>query len=129
MLHLIKIKYMIYSSTRNILYSNLFKKNYIYYQFSKNNQVNIYTENYFIVVGMMFIKVIMLNLSFYREKIEIIEILILEILIIIDLDIREIFKEYGNSNLAIVYIDENNLKINKFFKQILWAKILTKVYN
>ncbi len=113
---------------RNILYSNLFKQElYLLPIFQKDKQLFIYTQNYFYNNWNDVHKSDYVEFILPLENIEIIEILNLSNKNIIDLDIREIFKEYGNSNLAVVYIEENNLKINKvFLKTNIMGKNINK---
>jgi len=113
---------------RNIQYSNLFQQElYLLPVFQKNKQLYIYTQNYFYSKWNEIHKSDYVEFILPLENIEIIEILNSSSNNIIDLDIREIFKEYGNSNLAIVYIEEKNSKINKvFLKTNIMGKNINK---
>ncbi len=113
---------------RNIQYSNLFQQElYLLPIFQKDKQLYIYSQNYFYNKWNEIHKSDYVEFILPLENIEIIEILNLSRNNIIDLDIREIFKEYGNSNLAIIYIEENNSKINKvFLKTNIMGKNINK---
>ena len=87
--------------------------------FKKDNQLNIYTNNYFYENWNKKNKNTVVEFILPIENIEVLEILNINIENLYNVKIREIFSEYNNKNLALIIIEENESEIEKIFLQTL----------
>ena len=95
--------------------------------FKKDNQLNIYTNNYFYENWNKKNKNTVIEFILPIENIEVLQILNVNIENLYNVKISEIFTEYNNKNLALIIIEENNSKIEKIFlKTLLVGKKIDK---
>ena len=95
--------------------------------FKKDNQLNIYTNNYFYENWNKKSKNTVIEFILPIENIEVLQILNVNIENLYNVKISEIFTEYNNKNLALIIIEENNSKIEKIFlKTLLVGKKIDK---
>ena len=95
--------------------------------FKKDNQLNIYTNNYFYENWNKKNKNTVIEFILPIENIEVLQILNVNIENLYNVKISEIFTEYNNKNLALIIIEENNSKIKKIFlKTLLVGKKIDK---
>jgi len=87
--------------------------------FKKNNQLNIYTNNYFYENWNKKNKDTVVEFILPIENIEILQVLNINIENLLNIKIEEIFSEYNNKNLALIIIEENESKIEKIFLKTL----------
>ena len=101
-------------------YSNISQNElYLLPIFKKDNQLYIYTKNYFYKNWNNKNKNNVVEFILPIENIEVLQILNSNIENLINVKVREIFSEYNNKNLALVIIEENNSKIEKIFLKTL----------
>ena len=91
--------------------------NFILIEFNieKDDQIYIYTKNYFYDNWNTTKKNDFIEFILPIENIEIIQILNLNLNNLINVQIKEIFKEYENKNTALIFIEENKSVIEKIF--------------
>ncbi len=87
--------------------------------FKKDNQLNIYTNNYFYENWNKMNKNTVVEFILPIENIEVLQVLNNNIENLLNVKIREIFSEYDNKNLALIIIEENDFKIEKIFLKTL----------
>ena len=87
--------------------------------FKKDNQLNIYTNNYFYENWNKKNKNTVVEFILPIENIEVLEILNINIENLYNVKIREIFSEYNNKNLALIIIEEKDSEIEKIFLKTL----------
>ena len=87
--------------------------------FKKDNQLNIYTNNYFYENWNKMNKNTVVEFILPIENIEVLQVLNINIENLLNVKIREIFSEYNNKNLALIIIEENESKIEKIFLKTL----------
>ena len=87
--------------------------------FKKDNQLNIYTNNFFYENWNKKNKNTVVEFILPIENIEVLQILNINIENLLNVKIREIFSEYNNKNLAMIIIEENASKIEKIFLKTL----------
>ena len=87
--------------------------------FKKDNQLNIFTNNYFYENWNKKNKNTVVEFILPIENIEVLQILNINIENLYNVKIREIFSEYNNKNLALIIIEENESEIEKIFLQTL----------
>ena len=87
--------------------------------FKKDNQLNIYTNNFFYENWNKKNKNTVVEFILPIENIEVLQILNINIENLLNVKIREIFSEYNNKNLALIIIEENASKIEKIFLKTL----------
>ena len=87
--------------------------------FKKDNQLNIYTNNYFYENWNKMNNNTVVEFILPIENIEVLQVLNINIENILNVKIREIFSEYDNKNLALIIIEENDSKIEKIFLKTL----------
>ncbi len=101
---------------RGILYSDISQDElYLLPILKKDDQIFIYTKNYFYDNWNTKKKYDFVEFILPIENIEIIQILNLNSNNLINVQIKEIFKEYGNKNTALIFIEESNSIIKKIF--------------
>ena len=88
--------------------------NFIYYQSIKNDQLYIYSQNFFIKWNEMSQNELV-EFILPLENIETIQKVNLHQNDLLNLDIRDLFQEYGNKNLILVFIEENKSSEIKIF--------------
>ena len=109
---------------RNISYSEIVDKDlYLLPILLKENQVYIYSNNYFYNKWNEIYKSEQIEFILPIENIEIIEHINSNKNNLYDIDLNKLFKEYVNKNLALVIIEESNLSENKIY---LRTRILNK---
>ncbi len=111
-----------------ISYSDIVKNEfYLLPILKKNDQLYIYSQNYFYQKWNEINKNELVEYILPLENIETIQKINLYRNDLLDLDIRNLFQEYGNRNLILVFIDEKNLSEGKIFiKMNLLGKVLSK---
>ena len=111
-----------------ISYSDIVKNEfYLLPILKKNDQLYIYSQNYFYQKWNEINKNELVEYILPLENIETIQKINLYKNDLLDLDIRNLFQEYGNRNLILVFIDEKNLSEGKIFiKMNLLGKVLSK---
>ncbi len=87
--------------------------------FKKNNQLNIYTNNYFYENWNKKNENTVVEFILPIENIEVLQVLNINIENLLNVKIGEIFSEYNNQNLALIIIEENDFKIEKIFLKTL----------
>ena len=87
--------------------------------FKKDNQLNIFTNNYFYENWNKKNKNTVVEFILPIENIEVLQILNINIENLYNIKIREIFSEYNNKNLALIIIEENEFEIEKIFLKTL----------
>ena len=87
--------------------------------FKKDNQLNIFTNNYFYENWKKKSKNTVVEFILPIENIEVLQILNINIENLYNIKIREIFSEYNNKNLALIIIEENEFEIEKIFLKTL----------
>ena len=87
--------------------------------FKKNNQLNIYTNNYFYENWNKKNENTVVEFILPIENIEVLQVLNINIENLLNVKIGEIFGEYNNQNLALIIIEENDFKIEKIFLKTL----------
>ena len=87
--------------------------------FKKDNQLNIFTNNYFYENWKKKSKNTVVEFILPIENIEVLQILNINIENLYNVKIREIFSEYNNKNLALIIIEENEFEIEKIFLKTL----------
>ena len=109
---------------RNISYSEIVDKDlYLLPILLKENQVYIYSNNYFYNKWNEIYKSEQIEFILPIENIEIIEHINSNKNNLYDIDLNKLFKEYVNKNLALVIIEESNLNEDKIY---LRTRILNK---
>ena len=95
--------------------------------FRKDNQIYVYTKNYFYDKWNTDEKNEIVEFILPIENIEIFQILNLNIDNLFNVDIESIFVEYKGKNLALVIIEEDNKRIDKIFlKTSIMGKNINK---
>lgn len=95
--------------------------------FKKDNQLNIFTNNYFYENWNKKNKNTVVEFILPIENIEVLQILNINIENLYNVKIREIFSEYNNKNLALIIIEENESEIEKIFlKTLIVGKKINK---
>lgn len=101
---------------RGILYSDISQDElYLLPILKKDDQIYIYTKNYFYDNWNKIRKYDFVEFILPIENIEIIQILNINSNNLINVQIKEIFKEYENKNTALIFIEESNSVIEKIF--------------
>ena len=109
---------------REILYSDIADKDfYILPIFLKQNEINIFSNNYFYKNWNEFDNNDLLEFILPLENIEIIQYINKSRNNLLSLDLNTIFNEYADKNIAIIFIEEDELNKKKFY---LKAKIQNK---
>ena len=125
MLHLIKIKFIIYFL--KLSYSEISDKElYILPVLIKNNEVFIFNNNFFYSSWNKVFESDLIEFILLLENIEIIQNINNSKNNLIDIDLDKLFKEYQNKNLALVLIEINDSKNEKGY---IKAKIQGKIYQ
>jgi len=115
---------------KDISYSEIINKEvYILPILKKNNQVFIYSQNYFYDNWNIFHDKELLEFILPLENIEIIQNINLHKNNLLDLELRDLFFEYSGNNLALVLIKLNNQKEEKLYlkTEILGKKIVKNI--
>ncbi len=96
----------------------------------KNDELNIYNQNYFYEKWNEIGNNERVEFILPLEKIEILQNINNNKDNLLDIDIKDIFKEYSKKNFALIIIEENNLGRDKvFLKTNLMGKIINKSLN
>ena len=96
----------------------------------KNDELNIYNQNYFYEKWNEIGNNERVEFILPLEKIEILQNINNNKDNLLDIDIKDIFKEYYKKNFALIIIEENNLGRDKvFLKTNLMGKIINKSLN
>jgi hypothetical protein len=96
---------------RNILYSEITKKDlFILPILKKDNKIFIYNQNFFYDKWNEFYETNLIEFILPLENIEIIQNVNLNSLNLLNLKLSDLFVEYSGKNLALVLIEDNNLK-------------------
>ena len=113
---------------RNISYSEISDKElYILPILIKENEIFIFNNNYFYKNWNEVYKENLIEFILPLENIEVIKNINTMKNNLLDLEVRSLFKEYTNKNLALVIIEENKSKIEKaFIKAMIQDKNITK---
>jgi len=116
---------------REILYSEIVEKElYILPLLIKNNEIFIFNNNLFYNNWNNVYKNDLIEFILPIENIEIIQNINNNKNNLLNLDIKLIFKEYTNKNLALVFINEDNFNINKvYIKTKIQGKNISKNLN
>ena len=113
---------------RNISYSEISDKElYILPILIRENEIFIFNNNYFYKNWNEVYKENLIEFILPLENIEVIKNINTMKNNLLDLEVRNLFKEYTNKNLALVIIEENKSKIEKaFIKAMIQDKNITK---
>ena len=113
---------------RNISYSEISDKElYILPILIKDNEIFIFNNNYFYKNWNEVYKDNLIEFILPLENIEVIKNINTMRNNLLDLEVRNLFKEYTDKNLALVIIEENKSKIKKaFIKAMIQDKNITK---
>lgn len=96
----------------------------------KNDELNIYNQNYFYEKWNEIGNNERVEFILPLEKIEILQNINNNKDNLLDIDIKDIFKEYSKKNFTLIIIEENNLGRDKvFLKTNLMGKIINKSLN
>ena len=111
-----------------ISYSDIIKNEfYLLPIFKKDNQLYIYSQNFFYQQWNEIDQNELVEFILPLENIETIQKINLHKNNLLSLDIRDLFQEYGNKNLILVFIDENkSSEVKIFIKMNLSSKMLSK---
>ena len=95
--------------------------------YKKNDQLYIYSQNFFYQKWNEMSQNELVEFILPLENIETIQKVNLHQNDLLNLDIRDLFQEYGNKNLILVFIEENkSSEIKIFIKMNLLGKMLSK---
>ena len=111
---------------KGISYSDIIKNEfYLLPIFKKDSQIYIYSQNYFYQKWNEIDKNELVEFILPIENIETIQKINLNKNNLLDIDIRNLFQEYSNKNLALVFIEDSNSTEEKIFikTNILGKKI------
>ncbi len=113
---------------RGILYSEISDKElYLLPVLIKDNEINIFNNNFFYQKWNDIYKSDLIEFILPLENIEIIQNINNNKNNLFNLDIKNLFKEYTNKNLALVLIEDNYEKIGKIYiKTFLQGKNISK---
>ena len=113
---------------RKIFYSEIFDKElYLLPVFKKDEKINIFSQNFYYKNWNNNAIDDLIEFILPIENIEIIQIINAEQNNILDIDLKELFKEYENKNLAFLFIDEKTSdEIKVFFKTLILNKSINK---
>ena len=116
---------------RRVLYSEIINKEiYILPILKKNNKNYIYNKNYFYENWNRNNESQLIEFILPLENIEIIQIINANKDNLLDISLSNFFKEYSNNNLALVLIEQENLKPEKIFlKTKIQGKNINKNIN
>ena len=113
---------------KGIAYSDILKNDlFILPILIENNEVNIYSKNFFYDNWNVGEESELIEFILPQENIEIIQRINFNFNSILDVDIRTIFEEYSNKNLALILIEKNNqLDAKIFLKTYISQKKINK---
>jgi len=113
---------------KGISYSEISDKElFILPVLKKNNQLFIYSQNYFYNKWNEVYKTNLIEFILPLENIEIIQNINLNKNNLLDIKLNSLFAEYKGKNLALVLIEDNNLKEEKiYFKTEIFGKSIVK---
>ena len=113
---------------RGILYSEISDKElYLLPVLIKDNEINIFNNNFFYQKWNDIYQSDLIEFILPLENIEIIQNINNNKNNLFNLDIQNLFEEYTNKNLAIIFIEDNNKKIEKIYiKTFLQGKNISK---
>jgi hypothetical protein len=116
---------------KNISYSEIPNKElFILPVLKKNNQIYIYNQNFFYNNWNEIEDKELIEFILPLENIEIIQKINSNKDNLLDLKLKDLFKEYEGSNIAVVLIEDNNLKEEKiYFKTEILGKSIVKKIN
>ena len=109
---------------KGVSYSQIINKElFILPILKRNDQIFIYNQNYFYTMWNKIYETELIEFILPLENIEIIQNINLNKKNLLNLKLNNLFTEYSNKNLALVLIEDNNLKQEKIY---LKTKILGK---
>jgi len=116
---------------RTISYSDITNKElYILPILKKENQIFIYNQNYFYDNWNKFYDTELIEFILPLENIEIVQNISINKNNILNLNLKNLFKEYVGKNLAIVLIEVKDTEEEKiYFKTVILGKIIVKNFN
>ena len=116
---------------KGILYSKVTDKElFILPILIKNNEIFIFSNNFFYENWNKFYEVDLIEFILPQENIEIIQLINKNKKDLIDLNLDMIFKEYSENNLAIILIEDNNTNnIKAYIKSKIQEKNISKSFN
>tara|TARA_Y100000389_G_scaffold177256_1_gene189352 strand:+ start:1478 stop:2527 length:1050 start_codon:yes stop_codon:yes gene_type:complete len=116
---------------RTISYSDIANKElYILPILKKENQIFIYNQNYFYDNWNKFYDTELIEFILPLENIEIVQNISINKNNILNLNLKNLFKEYVGKNLAIVLIEVKDTEEEKiYFKTVILGKIIVKNFN
>ncbi len=114
--------------SKGISYSDILKNElYLLPILKKQNQLFIYTQNYFYENWNKINEDEILDFNLPLENIETIQKINIHRNSLLDLDLRDLFLEYTKKNLALVLINDTNSAEEKIFlKTIIMGKLISK---
>ncbi len=115
---------------KGISYSEIFDKElYILPIFIRESEIFVFNNNFFYENWNEFYKDDLIEFNLPLENIEIIKTINENKTNLIDLNIRNLFKEYENKNLALIFIEESkNNDVRTYIKTIILGKNISKTY-
>ena len=109
---------------KGVSYSQIINKElFILPILKRNDQIFIYNQNYFYTMWNKIYETELIEFILPLENIEIIQNINLNKKNLLNLKLNNLFTEYSNKNLALILIEDNNLKEEKIY---LKTKILGK---
>ena len=116
---------------KGILYSKVIDKElYILPILIKNNEIFIFSNNFFYKNWNKFYEVDQIEFILPLENIEIIQLINKNKKDLIELNLDMIFQEYSKNNLAIILIEDNNTNnIKAYIKSKIQEKNISKSFN
>ena len=132
-----KVKFNIFFD-KDKLHSLFFKKNISYSEvndkelyllpvLSKNNKIYIFNQNFFYENWNILSESDLIEFILPIENIEIIQNINLNQDNILDVELKNIFKEYSNKNLSLIFIqDTNSVEEKIFLKMLILGKSINK---
>ncbi len=116
---------------KGISYSEIINKElYILPILKKNNQIYIYSQNFFYDKWNQIYDSELIEFILPLENIEIIQSINLNRNNLLNLELSDLFAEYSNKNLALILIEDNNFKVEKvYFKIKILGKNILKNIN
>jgi len=115
---------------KGISYSEIFNKElYILPIFIRESEIFIFNNNFFYEYWNEIYKDDLIEFNLPLENIEIIKTINENKTNLIDINIRNLFKEYENKNLALIFIEESkNNDVRTYIKSIILGKSISKTY-
>lgn len=112
---------------RGVKYSEIIKEEvYLLPILKKDNQIYIYSQNYFYEKWNIISESELVEFILPLENIEVIESVNLNKNEIINLNLREVFSEYLNKNLALIMLEETKEKTKIYLRSKILGKNINK---